>query len=103
MIITSMMTYLLGVNRDVSEDSEPEGQGPVVKELEKETNRFEKVTIQEVLSKHFSLETDMDYIGDSPLLGQDWDSGSGDEKANSGDSLMESGSEIAEVSILSRV
>jgi hypothetical protein len=89
--------------KDVSEDSEPEGQGPVVKELEKETNRFEKVTVQEVLSKHFSLETDMDYIGDPPLLGQDWDSGSGDEKANSGDSLMESGSEIAEVSILSRV
>jgi hypothetical protein len=56
---------------------------------------------QEVLSKHFSLETDMDYIGDPPLLGQDWDSGSGDEKANSGDSLMES--EIAEVSILLRV
>ncbi|CAK9860611.1 unnamed protein product [Sphagnum jensenii] len=34
--------------KDVSEDSEPEGQGPVVKELEKETNRFEKVTVEKV-------------------------------------------------------
>jgi hypothetical protein len=91
----------------VSEDSEPEGQGSAVKEVEKDASKVEKDaskeekgTTEEGLSKHFLLDTDIEYAGGPALLGVDWDSGSGDEKENSSDPLMENGDEVAEVCLL---
>jgi hypothetical protein len=90
--------FHLYVNRDVSDDSEAEGQGPIVKEVEKEMSRVEKVTSQEVPSKQFPLDSDTGYTGVQASVVLDWDSG--DEKANNGDPLMDNGVEVEEVCLL---
>jgi hypothetical protein len=88
----------LYVNRDVSDDSEAEGQGTIVKEVEKEISRVEKVTSQDVPSKQFPLDSDTGYTGVQASVVLDWDSG--DEKANNGDPLMDNGVEVEEVCLL---
>jgi hypothetical protein len=84
--------------KDVSDDSEAEGQGTIVKEVEKEISRVEKVTSQDVPSKQFPLDSETGYTGVQASVVLDWDSG--DEKANNGDPLMDNGVEVEEVCLL---
>lgn len=92
---------LLVINRDASEDSEPEGLGPTVKEVEKETNKVD-FGAADVPTKRHLLDMDMDEtIVVRPTSLTDWDSGSGDENANNSVTNIESSTDLGDVSSLS--